>query len=395
MTLLAAALLVLSVPAVLATGYLFLLTLLSATERPPAFPEPRMRFDILVPAHDEEAGISRTVASLLSLRWPRDRFRVLVVADNCSDATARLAAEAGATVLVRQDADRRGKGYALEAGFARILADGTSDATVVVDADTLVSANLLEQFAAQLEAGERALQARYGVLNVDASLRTRLMAVAFAMFHDVRSLGRSRLGLSCGLRGNGMCFTRGVLERVPHDAFSIVEDLEYGIRLGEAGVRIAYVHEASVRGEMAAGGHGVATQRQRWEGGRRAIRERHFAQLLREGLRRPDRVLLDLAADVLLPPLSTIAAYATLGLAATLLAWRFGASSWVALPWAVSLAFLTAHVLRGVQLSGTGARGLGALAFAPAYVAWKIASSLRSTRSTGEWVRTSRAKTRD
>lgn len=391
MTSVAFALLVLSVPVLAATGYLLVLTLLSGSGKPPAGGPPRLRFDVLVPAHDEQVGIGRTVTNLLALRWPRELFRVLVVADNCSDDTAALAEAAGATVLVRNDPSRRGKGYALEAGFGRIRADGLSDATVVVDADTLVSPDLLERFAAHLESGHQALQARYAVLNRDASWRTRLMAIAFAMFHDVRSLGRARLGVSCGLRGNGMCFTRPVLDRVPHDAFSIVEDLEYGIRLGFAGIRVGYVHEAEVRGEMAAQGRGVATQRARWEGGRREIRRLHARTLVREGLRRRDPVLLDLAADVLLPPLASVGVAALAGLVLAAIAVRLGAPAWTLGPWLLSLLFLAIHVARGLQLSGAGVRGAWALALAPAYVAWKLVFAVRGARPGREWVRTSRA----
>ena len=394
MTILVAALLVLALPVVLATAYLLVLTVLSAEAPALPSPPPRVRFDILVPAHDEEVGIARTVASLLALEWPRESFRVLVVADNCSDGTASLAADAGAVVLVRNDPEHRGKGYALEAGYARILADGQADATVVVDADTFVSRNLLERFASHIERGERALQARYGVLNVEASWRTRLMAIAFAMFHDVRSLGRCRLGASCGLRGNGMCFTRDVLARVPHQAFSIVEDLEYGIRLGEAGVRVCYVHEASVRGEMAAAGHGVANPAPALGGRAQADPASSTRRsLLREGIRRPDRVLLDLAVDVILPPLSSIAGYALAGLVAATAAWHFGAPAWTVAPWAASLLFLAMHVLRGVQLSGHGcARPRGA----------RLRSRVRRVEvdllpsgvapGHGEWIRTSRTR---
>ncbi|HQR29023.1 MAG TPA: glycosyltransferase family 2 protein [Anaeromyxobacteraceae bacterium] len=390
MTFVAFALLAVSVPVLAATGYLLVLTLLSRSGAPPAGGPPRLRFDVLVPAHDEQVGIGRTVTNLLALRWPRELFRVLVVADNCSDDTAALAAAAGATVLVRNDASRRGKGYALEAGFARIRADGLSDATVVVDADTLVSPDLLARFAAHLEAGHPALQARYGVLNRDASWRTRLMAIAFAMFHDVRSLGRNRLGVSCGLRGNGMCFANEVLDRVPHDAFSIVEDLEYGIRLGLAGIRVGYVHEVEVRGEMAAQGSGVGTQRARWEGGRRQIRRQYARPLLREGLRRRDRVLLDLAADVLLPPLASIGVAALAGLVLAAIAVYLGSPAWTLVPWALALLFLSIHVARGLQLSGAGVRGAYALALAPAYVAWKLVFAARGARPGREWVRTSR-----
>lgn len=382
----------LALPAVLATGYLFLLTALSRRAAPPPGHGPPPRFDVVVPAHDEEAGVGRTVHSLLALDWPRERFRVFVVADNCSDGTAAAAAAAGATVLVRRDPARRGKGYALEHAFERVLLDGLADAAVVVDADTLVSPDLLRAFAARLARGAHAIRARYAVLNPEASWRTRLMAVAFATFGDVRALGRERLGLSVGLHGNGMCFSVEALRRVPYRAFSVVEDLEYALHLGEGGIRVELAPEASVFGEMAASESASRTQRVRWEGGRAAVARAHAGPLLRRGIRRRDPVLLDLAIDLLVPPLGRVVAFTAAGCALTAAAVTAGVAAAVALaPWLLCAAFLAAHVLRGVQLSGLGRRGLAALLWAPVYLAWK--ARLATTASPGappEWVRTAR-----
>ena len=92
-------LLVLALPVLAASGYLLLLTLLSGQKPAPPQVAPRLKFDIIIPAHNEEAGIARTVTNLSRLDWPEELRRIVVVADNCSDATAERAREAGATVL--------------------------------------------------------------------------------------------------------------------------------------------------------------------------------------------------------------------------------------------------------------------------------------------------------
>ena len=373
------------VPFLGACGYLFALALLSARRPAPQAEAPRLRIAVVVPAHDEEAGIAATVKSLLDLDYPRELFRVLVVADNCSDETAQRAREAGATVHVREDAARRGKGYALEHAFEQILRDRWAAAAVVVDADTVVSRNLLRAFAARLEMGELAIQADYAVRNVRSSWRTILMSIALGLVHVVRPLARERLRLSCGLRGNGMCFSRAALERVPHQAFSIVEDLEYGLRLGEAGIRVAYAGEAHVYGEMVSTGRAAASQRRRWEGGRFAMAKLHAARLVRDAFRLRDRVRLDLALDLLVPPLSLLAVPVAAGLAAAM-ALASGAATAV---FGACAFFLLAYVLRGWMMSGTGARGLLALLCAPAFVIWKLAVLAVRSRSK-EWVRTTR-----
>ena len=379
-----------AIPVSIACGYLALLAACSQRTPPPAAGAPRIRFDIIVPAHDEESGIAETVRSLLSIDYPRSLFRVIVLADNCVDQTIARAVAAGASVLVRQDAERRGKGYALDYAFRESLA-AAADAVVVIDADTVASGNLLHAFASRLEAGAGAVQADYSVRNPNASWRTRLMTIALAMFHVLRSLARERLGVSCGLRGNGMCFTRAVLSQVPHQAFSIVEDLEYGLRLGEAGHRVHYAGDAHVFGEMVAGERAARSQRHRWEGGRWQIARLHGPRLLLAGLARRDAVILDLAMDLLVPPFSILTTVVVAGL---------GASIWISLRgrgelplwvWGACALALLGYVMRGWQLSGTGLRGLAALSCSPAFLLWKATLLFRrNAPRKDEWIRTAR-----
>ncbi len=380
-----------ALPALLACLYLLLLTLLSAAPRPAPVSSRQLRFDIIVPAHDEAAVIERTVASLSRLDWPPERFRVLVIADNCTDATADLARHAGASVLARTDPQRRGKGYALEFAFEASLAAGVADAAVVVDADSEVSPNLLEAFAGRIEHGEHAIQARYGILNPWASWRTQLMTIAMAAFHDVRSRGRERLGLSCGIRGNGWCLTHAQLRATPYRSFSLAEDLEYGIELGLSGCRVAYADEARVDGEMVSSERIATTQRQRWEGGRLAMARLRTGTLLAAALRRRSAVCLDLAVDLLILPLSYVGLIiaALLALSAVAARWWAPARSWAWVALACTLV-LGLHVLRGWQLSGLGLRGLLALARVPGYIVWKALLLFR--RKPQSWVRTERER---
>jgi 1,2-diacylglycerol 3-beta-glucosyltransferase len=215
------------------------------------------------------------------------------------------------------------------------------------------------------------------------------------MYHTVRSLGRERLRLSAGLRGNGMGFTPALIRRVPHEAYSIVEDVEYAVALGLAGVRVVYVDEAVVYGEMPAGTAAATTQRERWERGREALR-RHVRPLLRGAAERRDRVQLDLALDLLVPPLTKIVTLAAVGFVVALAAYVAGVATVAALTtWALSLLGLAIYLLRGCQLSEAGPRVLLDLAAAPIYIVWKLVLRLRRAPSVpGEWVRTRRAAER-
>lgn len=379
----------LALPAAAASLYLLLLTLLSA--RLPAIrgsSGPR-RFDVIVPAHDEAGVIAGVVASLRALDWPADGFKVWVIADNCSDATAALARAAGAEVLERNDPTQRGKGHALTLAFEASRARGWADAVVVVDADSTASPNLLAAFSARIEGGAQAMQAHHRVLNPMDSWRTRLMAIAMTAFHRVRSRARERLQLSCGIRGNGWCVTHRLLAQVPYRAWSLAEDIEFGIVLGLAGQRVHYVDEADVAGLMVSGEPAARSQRQRWEQGRWQLVRQQTGPLLGAAAS-GRRVCLDLALDLLVPPLSQVASGVVLLIGAAGLAslWASALLPWLWLGLACALA-LTLYVLRGWQLSGVGGQGLIDLLRAPFFVAWKLLLLARA-RGTRQWVRTQR-----
>ena len=384
----------LALPVALIAGYLaFLAALARVPGRGLAPALADARFDLIVPAHDEASVIGRTAESLRAIRYPRSQFRVIVIADNCTDDTAQRARDAGATVWERTS-DKRGKGYALRFAFDRSLAEGFADAVVVIDADAVANPELLSAFAAGLRRGELALQAFNGVLNVHDSWRTRLMTLAFCLFNGMRSLARERLGLSAGLGGNGMCFSRSLLEQHPYDAFSLVEDLEYGLRLSLAGVRVAYIHEAEVRSDIPTGERAARSQRQRWEEGRRQLVREHLFSTLLRGWRERNGLVFDAGMNLLVPPLAKIVLATTAGLAASsslLLAtgrWPYSLGVY-----ALCALFLLFYVVRGWALSGTGAAGLTALLRAPLYVGWKLALGLSSQRKSSGWVRTAREGT--
>lgn len=382
----------LAIPAVLACGYLLLLTLLSARLKPLLPAKRDLKFDVIVPAHNESSIIAHTVTSLKKIDWPADRHRLVVVADNCTDDTADIARRAGAEVLERHDPSLRGKGYALNFAFNDSAARGWADAVVVIDADAEVSSNLLEAIAARIERGASAVQAHYGILNPSATWRTRLITIAKSAFHSVRSRARERLGVSCGIRGNGWCVTHQLLKKVPYQAFSLTEDVEYGVELGIAGYRVYYAEEAHSDAEMVSGEQAARKQRQRWETGRFQLIRSKTIPLLIQSIRQPSRICLDLALDLMVLPLSYVVVNVALlcGLAGVM-SWfdpQFLGWLWLGVTCAAALII---HVLRGWQLSGTGVQGLLDFAHAPGFLLWKLLLMLRR-RDSREWVRTEREK---
>lgn len=376
------------------TGYLLLLTgaavraRLSGVAGPPDAAQ-RRRFALLVPAHDEESTIGRLLASTAALEYPASRYDVVVVADNCTDRTAEVARAAGAQVEERHDRTARGKGYALRWLLARLRERGARyDAYVVIDADTVVGPDLLTRLDAHFEAGSNVVQVYYTVLNVGESPLAALRFAALAAIHYLRPLGRKQLGLSCGLKGNGMGFLSEVLEQHGWEWFTLAEDVEFHLALVADGLKVDFIPETAVLADMPVTFAQAASQNERWERGRiEMLRERGLGLLL-DGLRQRDPVRLDAIIEQLIPPLSAPVALAGVTLGAALLA-RSRAATLLA---GFSLGGQLAYLLTGLALVGAPWRVYKALAYAPPYIGWKLWLYGRSlmARGTSAWVRTER-----
>lgn len=344
---------------------------------------------ILIPAHNEEAGIAAVVESTAALEYPQDRYATIVVADNCADDTASKARSAGADVYERSSTFERAKGYALRWLLEQLESEGRRfDAYFIVDADSRLSPNTLSAMAAALERGALVAQAQYRVLNSNDAWTAGIRAVAIALFNHLRPLGRTCFGWSAGLKGNGMCFSRVVFERFGWGSYSLAEDAEYHIQLIDAGISVTYVPEAIVSAEMPVTLGQARTQQARWERGRIELARAYAGKLITGFLRTGQSARLDVAMEIALPPLSLVVG-AVLGcvVAAALLRWEPGL--WFALGLCVALVL---HVVVGAALARLSARAYLSLLRAPLYIAWKcwVYIAALMGRGRGPWVRTQR-----
>jgi cellulose synthase/poly-beta-1,6-N-acetylglucosamine synthase-like glycosyltransferase len=344
---------------------------------------PEIRLAVVVPAHNEEAMIATTIRSL---RVAGPGTPVYVVAHNCTDDTAEIAAQGGAHVLVLSNPRLRGKGAALRHGFAAAIALG-SNAILVVDADTLVSANLIEATRLKLSQGAEATQCRYELHLAPDQQRSpmaRLRALAFRGMNVLRAKGRAGLGFSTGIFGNGFALTASALERVPFEADSIAEDVEYHTRLVSAGIPVFWIGNAFVRAQPPNSREAQASQEARWEGGRVRVARQSTPRLLAAILHGRWRAIETLA-DVWSLPLSRgiIALLLTAGLPV----------HWLHV-FAIACALITLfYVVEAAMLGAEPVDDLIALAGAPLYLLWKALITplvLRQSRSRAEWARTKR-----
>lgn len=358
--------------------------------RGPETGDSNRRTVVLVPAHDEELQIATTVRGLLPELHAGDR--IVVVADNCSDRTAVIARDAGATVVERVDPNQRGKGHALTFGLATLDAD-PPDVVIIVDADCRVRPGSIRALADQALATGRPAQAEYLLRPPTVSSSSVISTLAFLVRNRVRMRGLDRLGGPSQLVGTGMAFPFRLLREAPDTGSHLTEDLLMGVQLAERGTPARFCPAAYVESDLPMRSGAALKQRSRWEHGHLAMLFSYAPRLVGKGFLRLRPELIALGLDLAIPPLSLLVLLAASVVAsASLNAWVGGS----ALPLTVAASNLAAvglGVFLGWARHGRSMVPARYLLAVPFYVAWKLPLYLRlaSGRKQVAWERTERA----
>ena len=353
--------------------------------------ERRPRVAVLVPAHNEAAGIVATLHDIKNQLRPSDRL--LVVADNCSDDTAELAASAGAEVSVRSDLTRLGKGYALDWGV-RYLERDAPEILVIIDADCRLAPLTIDRLAISCQQAGRPIQSLYLMTAPPGpSINHQVAEFAWRVKNLVRPLGLLAMGFPCQLMGTGMAFPWPVIRAADLGGGHIVEDMKLGLDLARVGYAPLFCPSACVTSTFPSSAEGAKKQRQRWEHGQIGLILTDAFPLLIDGIVRRNPALIVLVLDMIVPPLSLLLICQT---AATLAVMLFAISGGrpVALVIGIGcLALIGFATVFAWTLHGRGVLPAKSLALIPTYLLTKLrhyVSALLGGR-TSRWVRTDRS----
>jgi cellulose synthase/poly-beta-1,6-N-acetylglucosamine synthase-like glycosyltransferase len=277
----------------------------AAFSRPKPLPtaaSPRPRVAVLMPAHNEAAGVAETIANVRAQLTPGDRL--LVVADNCSDATAAIAREAGAEIAERFDTERRGKGYALAHGVAQLASD-PPEVVLIVDADCRLSDGSVDHLVRHSARTQRPVQALYLMRSpTGAGLMQRVSEFAWRIKNHARARGAAVWRMPCPLMGTGMAFPWAVIAQAPLASGSIVEDMRLGADLSLHGHAPLFLEQAVVTSEFPDSAAASDVQRKRWEHGHLGVIVSFVPRLLLQTLRTGRMALFGQALDLSIPPLA-------------------------------------------------------------------------------------------
>ena len=344
---------------------------------------------VLIPAHNEALGISKTILSILPQLKKSDQL--IVVADNCTDDTASIAQRLGATAIVRTNDAQRGKGFALDFGL-QALKSNPPKIVIIIDADCTISENLVDQLAVACEFYKVPIQALDLMVSPHhASLKTKIAEFAWLVKNKVRPLGFKKLGLPCHLMGTGMAFLWEDIANIPLANGHIAEDMILGVNLCRANKPTMFFPDACVSSEFPHSKVAENTQRTRWEHGHLSIILSEAPSLFFDAFKTRNLQMFGLALDLIVPPLAVLALLNALLFTVTLLMYQFLPSKWLMLYVTLILTLFTTSILMAWAFFGRHIISFKQLCYAPIYALSKIPLYIKFVFNRQvEWVRSKR-----
>ncbi|MDS1002465.1 glycosyltransferase family 2 protein [Clostridium sporogenes] len=275
---------------------------------------PKKNFALVVAAHNEEMVIGKIIESLESLDYPKNLYDIFIIADNCTDNTAKIAKTYdGIYVCERNVPDKRGKGYALEWMFSRLFKmDKSYDAIAIFDADNLVSKNFLKEMNYKMLKGYKVVQGYIDSKNPNDSWITGSYSIAFWTTNRLFQLARANLGLSNQIGGTGFCMDSETLKELGWGATCLTEDLEFTCKLVLNGHKVGWAHNARVYDEKPLTLKQSWNQRKRWMQGFADVSSRFFTKLIKKAFKEKSFVALDCALYTVQPFVTILLALSAL-----------------------------------------------------------------------------------
>ena len=201
------------------------------------------RFAFVISAHNEELVIANLVESIKKQKYPKELFDIFVIADACTDNTAQEASRAGAIVWERNDLARKGKSWALDYCFNRILNEygDKYEGYIIFDADNILSPGYLSEMNKLFDMGYLVGTSYRNSKNFDSSWVSAANALWF--IREARFLNNSRmmLGTSCAISGSGWMVSN-VIVRGMHgwDFHTLTEDIQFSTFCAANGIQIGF-----------------------------------------------------------------------------------------------------------------------------------------------------------
>ncbi|MFB8449737.1 glycosyltransferase family 2 protein [Enterococcus thailandicus] len=232
---------------------------------------PTKKFLFLVPAHNEEDVIGDTVQALLNQQYDHELFDIVVIADNCTDNTAKVVSELGNALVFENHSkpdEPRGKPHAI-ARYIETNHWKKYDYIAFIDADNIVDENYLTEMNSQIIAHPEfvVIQGYLGMKNVATSITASGYAAVYFITNRAVQYANYLLGWNAAIGGTGFILDTIYLEQRGWNPRSYTEDFELQVELSIEGKKSGWNHFAVVHDEKPNSFKASHNQRTRWAQG--------------------------------------------------------------------------------------------------------------------------------
>ena len=223
------------------------------------------KFMAIIPAHNEEKVVGNLIESLKNQTYDKNLYDIYVIADNCTDETAKIAKQSGAIVYERFDEAHKTKGYALKWFLKKKIKENADyDAFFVFDADNIVDKNFITNMNKKLCQGEEVVQGYRDIKNPTDNWITAGYALFYWTMHRFYHLARYNIGLSPLLNGAGFMVKFDVVKPNGWETETLTEDIEFSLKQIIKGKKLGWATDAIVYDEQPTSFKQSWSQRSRW-----------------------------------------------------------------------------------------------------------------------------------
>ncbi len=245
----------------------------------------KLKYGVIIPARNEEAVIGNLIKSVYKNKYPQDKLQIFVIAHNCTDRTAQIARDLGATVYEYNNPDECTMGYAFRYLFDRIKEDygvENYDGFFLFNADNILADNYFDKMNDAFVANgrEKVVTSFRNCKNFGSNVISAMYGIYFIQGCRYESRGRTVCGCSTRVQGTGYVIPSEIVS----DGWKYVtltEDWEFSADQIIKDRKIVYCDEAVFYDEQPTKSRIMMRQRLRWAKGHLLVCVTRYRNLIK------------------------------------------------------------------------------------------------------------------
>lgn len=223
-------------------------------------------FAILIPARNEENTIGNLLESLINLNYPKDKYNIYVIPNNCTDNTREIASKYNVNIIDCK-VKTKTKADVLRYAFSELKENEQIDAYIIFDADNVVDQNFLVYMNQSLNNGYKVAQGFRDAKNPNDNWLSSSYTIFYLYQNIFFNHARKTFDLSASINGTGFMIKKNLIDKDGFSTKTLTEDVEFTGLCALRKEKIDFVEQAITYDEHPVKFKESWKQRKRWTSG--------------------------------------------------------------------------------------------------------------------------------